>query len=83
MGNQLAEERRHRAARYEAGSIISHRRPLLPVSTVLLPVRVAVIAGTRKPWTILQRHSTPSGKIDGAWELKSCRLRRRLSRDIA
>jgi len=49
MGNQLAEERRHRAARYEAGSIVSTRRPLLPVSTVLLPVRVAVIAGTRKP----------------------------------
>lgn len=36
MGNQLAEERRHRAARYEAGSIVSTRRPLLPVSTVLL-----------------------------------------------
>lgn len=39
MGNQLAEERRHRAARYEASSIVPTRRPLLPVSTVLLPVR--------------------------------------------
>lgn len=44
MGNQLAEERRHRAVRYEAGSIVPTRRParvawLLPVSTVSLPIR--------------------------------------------
>lgn len=60
MGNQLAEERRHRAVRYEAGSIVCPLDVAAGFDRVVAGTLAAVIAGTRKPWAFLRRHSTPS-----------------------
>lgn len=57
MGNQLAEERHHRAVRYETSSIgIPIRSPVVAAgfdTVVAGTVAAGVIAGARKSWTIL------------------------------
>lgn len=48
MGNQLAEERRHRAARYETSSIVRPLAVAAGFNRVVAGTLPAVIAGTRK-----------------------------------
>lgn len=49
MGNQLAEERRHRAARYEANSIVHPLAVAAGFDRVVASTLPAVI-GTRESW---------------------------------
>lgn len=61
MGNQLAEERRHRTARYGEASSIGARS-----LAVAAGFNRAVIAGTRKTVGLSsRRHSTPWREIEG------------------
>lgn len=67
MGNQLAEERRHRAARYEAPELDSIHP--LPVSSVLLSVRCPPVIAPAN--TVDLPSATFNPEIDDARELKS------------
>lgn len=51
MGNQLAEERRHRAARYEASSIVRPLAVAAGFDRVVAGTLPAVI-GTRESWAL-------------------------------